>query len=160
MKKRIRIIDFANDQAFDPTDSINDNLALGPFFTLVMRQYFEPALNDENYRTMQYKATQVITDHIRKSGIDGISYRSSFQTSGVNYTIFNSNRESFEYECSTVYLLQSIQQFFCDINNQCVLKTQSYGDTEYSKKETDDILGNIYKAQTPPPTWDEINNSM
>ena len=38
----------------------------------------------------KYKTTQMLTDYLRKTGIDGISYRSYFDRKGINYTFFNS----------------------------------------------------------------------
>ena len=45
---------------------------------------------------LEYYTTQYLTDYIRKTGVDGISYRSYYDETGINYTIFNSDhRKSF-----------------------------------------------------------------
>ena len=150
VKRPIVIVDFSEDKAFEPSDSISDNLALGPFFTLIMRQYFEPIHNDSDY-----KATQIITDHIRKSGVDGIAYRSNYHTGGVNYTIFNSNRESFEFVESKAFMFQSQQHNFCDFDKKMILSTQSQETSGYDAKLSDDILEKLYKRRHPP-TWDDF----
>ena len=62
--RTLHIIDFSTDKIFDPQERADDNVALGRLFTMVMRKYFEPVSNSS-----EYKATQIITDHIRKLGL-------------------------------------------------------------------------------------------
>lgn len=72
---------------------------LKTFFSELMYHYTQPAANKNIYRL-----TQVISDHLRKTGIDGIGYKSYFCPNGVNYTIFNSHPSAIELCDSRVVL--------------------------------------------------------
>ena len=142
-KRTLHIIDFSTDKIFDPDESAEDNVALGRLFTLVMRKYFEPVPNYSDSKATHYRATQIITDHIRKTGIDGIAYRSLFDEKGVNYTIFNSDRGSIDYLGSKIIMLQSARQTYLDFNEHCVRTCKTMGKASYSKEDATEMLGSI-----------------
>ncbi len=137
-KRTLHIIDFSTDKRFDTGESINENIALGPLFTLIMRKYFEPIAD-----CTEYKATQIITDHIRKTGVDGIAYKSLYDEKGVNFTIFNSDRESIEYHGSKILMFQSARQTFLDFNEHKVKESKTMGQASYSAKDANEMLSNI-----------------
>ena len=137
-KRTLYIIDFSTNKTFEPGESLDDNVALGRLFSLVMRKYFEPVSDSSEYR-----ATQIITDHIRKTGIDGIAYRSLFDENGVNYTIFNSDRGSIDYQSSKIIMLQSARQTFLDFNEHRVRECKTMGLATYSAKDADEMLTSI-----------------
>ena len=136
--RKMMIIDFSRNVSFDVEESWKDNIALGTFFTLVMSRYFLPIIDES-----EYIATQIITDHIRKSGIDGVAYKSFFDISGTNYTIFNSNRNSIEFIGSKLLMHKCVSNTFIDFNNRKVLKTHSMMNNKYDAKISDDICNRI-----------------
>lgn len=105
--KPLRVVDFSTDVMFDVEESREDNIALGTLFTLIMSRFFLPVSD-----TSEYLATQIITDHIRKTGIDGIAYKSFYDMKGTNYTIFNSNRDSIRYRGSRILMHKSVNNAF------------------------------------------------
>ncbi|MBQ6016443.1 MAG: RES family NAD+ phosphorylase [Clostridiales bacterium] len=137
-KRTLHIIDFSTNKTFEPGESLDDNVALGRLFTLVMRKYFEPVTDSSEYR-----ATQIITDYIRKTGIDGIAYRSLFDENGVNYTIFNSDRGSIDYQSSKIMMLQSARQTFLDFNEHRVKRSKTMGKDSYSAENATEMLVSI-----------------
>lgn len=133
--KPIHVVDFASDKSFDRDESINDNVSLGRLFTNIMMKYSMPISNP-----IEYKATQIITDHIRKTGIDGIAYRSYLNNNGVNYTFFNSSRDRFKYENSRIVMLQSERRSFIDFNNNRAVASKTRGYASYNKKDSDEMI--------------------
>jgi len=82
----------------------------------------------------EYIATQMLTDHIRKKGFDGIAYGSYYDRDGVNYTIFNCDRQIVRYIDSKIILLQSEEKIFLDFNDKKVIKVDSKGSKEYDER--------------------------
>ena len=136
--KPIRILDFASDKKFETKESKDENCALGEMFTLIMRRYFEP-VHDEK----EYLATQVITDHIRKTGLDGVAYKSFYSKDGVNYTIFNSDRRKFDFLESKIIVLQNVEWGYYDINEMKTIKAQSLFPEKAIEKDVQEIVKRI-----------------
>ena len=61
----------------------------------------------------------------------------------MNYTIFNSNRDSIEYQNSKIVMLQSAKQTYLDFNEHQVIECKTMGRTSYSEKDAADMLGSI-----------------
>lgn len=137
-KKDLNIIDFSNNVDFDIEESREDNIALGTFFTIVMSRFFLPVADES-----EYLATQILTDHIRKSGIDGIAYKSFYDRKGTNFTIFNSSRNSIEFIGSKIVMHKSVSNSFLDFNNGEILKTDSMSNGKYDMRSADDICKRI-----------------
>ena len=135
---------------------MTENVALGRLFTLIMQQYFVPVSDKDK---SNYKATQIITDHIRKSGVDGIAYKSAFHNAGTNYTIFNSNRNTFEYVESSVFWYQAQQQSFCDFNEKTTRIAHTREDNEYNAALAKVILEQFYKKEHPA-TWEDVDKQL
>ena len=69
---------------------------------------------DEDRKTLEYVATQVLAEYIRKIGYNGISYKSSYNKDKVNYVLFctiNEDISSPGVDCS-IYSLKGILQPF------------------------------------------------
>ncbi len=113
----MHIIDFSEDVRFE---DMEENISLAVLFTDIMGMYFMPVNEDE-----KYKATQFLTDYIRKNGVDGIAYRSYYNESGVNYTIFNSDHRRIKFNGSRLLLFQSQRQTFLDFTNKKVISSES-----------------------------------
>ena len=107
----IKIIDFASDKEFQTSDSKNYGIALGVLFTQLMLRFMEPVKE-----TNAYKATQIISDHLRKTGIDGIAYKSFLSPSGINYTIFNCHSSKIKYCESKIVIHKQANHSFWDLN--------------------------------------------
>ena len=138
ISKSLRLIDFSDDKIFSNKDSIDMNVSLVALFTRIMRQYFLPVTDSD-----EYKITQIITDHIRKSGIDGIVYKSFFDEKGKNYTVFNSNRKAIEFVDSRLLTLQSERRTFIDFNEEKVINAKSIGKATYEDEQAKLILDRI-----------------
>ncbi len=136
--KEANYIDFSKDTQFDRGESKRKKIALGILFSKIMGQYSYPAHSEAEYR-----ATQVLTDHIRKTGIDGIAYRSFFERKGTNFTFFNSSRDRFGFEGSRVVMLQSERRTFLDINNQNVTKATTMGNSKYNADRSKELVRDI-----------------
>lgn len=97
---------------------------------------------DDNEKQI-YQITQIITDHIRKSGIDGIAYRSYYSKNGVNYTFFNSQHNFFEFKGSRLLVNQSQRTTFLDYEMERVINVYSENDTKFDKKIADQNMRDI-----------------
>lgn len=106
------IIDFSTDKDFDHEYTKIHNLSLGVFFTLLMMRYCEPVRENN-----AYKATQIISDYLRKTGVDGIAYKSFLSPGGVNYTIFNCHPSRIKFCESRVVIHKQANHSFWDFNN-------------------------------------------
>ena len=100
-----------------------------------MMKYSTPISNP-----IEYKATQIITDHIRKTGIDGIAYRSFLNNNGVNYTFFNSSRDRFKFENSRIVMLQSERRSFIDFNSKRAVASKTRGYANFNEKDSDEMI--------------------
>ena len=72
-----------------------------------MSHYSEPVKDNRSYR-----ATQIVSDYLRKTGIDGVAYRSSLSPEGVNYTIFNSHPSNIKYVGSKILIHKQANHSF------------------------------------------------
>ena len=133
------IVDFSKDVKLEGED---EEFSIGRLFTEIMGIYSFPISNDSQYRT-----SQILTDYIRKTGIDGIAYRSYFSEKGINYTLFNSDHRSVRYLGSRLLLLQSERRTFLDFDNERIITAESVGgatyDKESSQKMARDIMATI-----------------
>lgn len=111
--KNMSIIDFSTDKSFQYEDTVLHDMSLGSFFTLLMAQYTVPVKNEKVYR-----ATQILSDYLRKTGVDGIAYKSYLAPGGVNYTIFNSHPHTIKFENSRVLIHKQANHSFWDFNNK------------------------------------------
>lgn len=133
------VIDFSRDKAFDRELSTQYNLSMGVFFTLLMSHYSEPVKDNRSYR-----ATQIISDYLRKTGIDGVAYRSSLSPRGVNYTIFNSHPSKIKYVSSKILIHKQANHSFWDLNEEKAVFSNPEGkmleyDSAIAKQQKDKL---------------------
>lgn len=136
-----KIIDFSTDKNFNHEDTKIHNLALGRFFTLLMMRYCEPVRENN-----AYKATQIISDYLRKTGIDGIAYKSFLSPGGVNYTIFNSHPSRIKFCESRVIIHKQANHSFWDFNN----KTEILSNKEQSLMKYDEEIAKVHREHLAP----------
>ena len=128
----IRIIDFSDDSILSDSDNVGDDVLLSALFAKIMQQYCVPVID-----SAEYKATQII------KGIDGIAYKSFYCEKGKNYTIFNSDRNRFQYIRSRVLMLQSERRTFLDFSNKKVKEAKTLGYAKYNQKDADEMTEKI-----------------
>lgn len=88
-------------------------MSRGDFFSQLMLRFTEPVRGENAYR-----ATQIIADYLRKTGIDGIKYKSFLSPGGFNYTIFNCHPSAIEFCESKVVLHKQANHSFWDFNDE------------------------------------------
>ena len=137
-QKELRFIDFSftTQKHINPELSHEEDLNMAYFITRVMRRFSEPVIRKD-----EYYASQVISDYLRKTGIDGICY-SSFFTDKRNYTIFNSHSSNIRYISSRLLYHQFRQDSFWDFNNSMVICNENkHGD--YDKNAATKMINDI-----------------
>ena len=115
-KEEIKIVDFTykKDKELDQIEYKGMNI--NTFFSRLMFQYSKPV--GEKGR---YKVTQIISDYLRKTGIDGVAYNSFYCPSGVNYTFFNSHPKKLEFKGSRLLIHKQAIHSFWDLNEEQAL---------------------------------------
>lgn len=124
------------------TTAGKDGQDLGAIMSEICRLFYRPVSNSK-----EYKATQVISDYIRKMGFDGLSYR-SYYTGKRNYTIFNSHPGFFEFVDSRIVIAQGSVQYFWDENDRTCIKSE-YINLDYEANHSQDVLEFIRKKTEP-----------
>ena len=147
LSQPLKIIDFASDdKKFQREDTEIYGLSLGVFFTLLMFRYMQPVRGENTYRV-----TQIVSDYLRKTGIDGISYNSFLSPGGINYTIFNCHHNRIKFCDSKVLIHRYANHSFWDFNEGCVIMSNENEDrmkwkddeAEEYKKQLRDRFKNI-----------------
>lgn len=133
-KEPLKIIDFTTEKSFDIGLNEQYKLSIAKFITYIMMEFCQPVANEKDYKT-----TQIISDYIRKTGYDGIVYRSFF-TSKNNYTIFNCHKSKISFLKSRIVAHQFVDNVFWDFNNQSAIHTDEQNNKEYDSKTADSIL--------------------
>ena len=117
LQQPLKIIDFASDdKKFELEDMKIYGLRLGELFTLLMLRYMQPVRGENTYRV-----TQIISDYLRKTGIDGIAYNSFLSPGGINYTIFNCHHNRIKFCDSRVLIHRYANHSFWDFNENRAL---------------------------------------
>lgn len=132
VREDLRIIDFSQEKAFKWELSKKYQISLGEFFGLLMFSFCKP---DPKI----YTFTQIISDYLRKTGIDGLAYL-SFYTGKTNYTIFNSHQSKIRFDNSRIVFHHSTNEIFWDFNNEDTLKSCDETACNYDADEAADIL--------------------
>lgn len=110
---------------------------LNTFFNSLMFSFCQP---DPEI----YHFTQIISDYLRKSGIDGLAYL-SFYTGKMNYTIFNSHKSNIRFDNSKIVSHHFTNEIFWDFNNNDTLKSCDEASCNYNTNEADEILKDLQK---------------
>lgn len=116
------IIDFSSEQFLGDELSALYNMSLDVFFTELMFRYSMPVTDSADYR-----ASQVISDYLRKTGVDGIKYRRFLSLGGCNYTIFNCHRSKIKFCESKVVIYKQANHSFWDLNEKNEIMTNRAG---------------------------------
>lgn len=116
VKKDMNIVDFSSKKSFEVKYSELYNMSLAVFFTQLMMQYCAPVKDSNGYR-----ATQIISEYIRKIGVDGIAYQSYLSPGGINYTIFHSHRSLIKFKKSRILIHKQANHSFWDFNNDTAI---------------------------------------
>ena len=124
----LHIMDFSSDKQFKNDFLEKYNMSLGDFFASLMNSFTQPVKSDDDY-----KITQIVSDYIRKTGIDGIKYQSFYTKNGCNYTIFNCHPLKIQFCESKIVLYEQAKHLFWDFNNKEALV--SYTNNEELKHD-------------------------
>lgn len=103
---------------------------------MIKRRYYQ-SVNSSNKEV--YKVTQIITDYIRKAGIDGVLYCSSYNFGKKNYTIFNSHHSYFKYIKSELMCNYCQKYYFISLNGENN-KYTSYTSCKDNMEMDDEII--------------------
>lgn len=122
LTKSLSVIDFASEKTFQRKDTELYGMSMGVFFSELMLRFSEP-VNGKN----AYRVTQIISDYLRKTGIDGIKYRSFLSLGGFNFTIFNSHPSNIKFCESKVLIHKQANHSFWDFNNDIEIMSNKDG---------------------------------
>lgn len=145
--KPLSVIDFGSEKTFSRKETEHYGLSMGKLFTLLMMQFIQPVKEKNAYR-----ATQIIADHLRKTGIDGIKYQSFLSPAGMNYTIFNCHEQTIGFCGSKVLLHKQANHYFWDFNDETAIMSNKKKEMlDYDKKLVEEIkqdLSQSFKKKT------------
>lgn len=131
-RRDLHLINFSDDVTIPREFSNELQISLPAFFTKLMNEYRKPVSDGKDYFL-----TQTVTDYVRKTGCDGIKYRSSL-TDEPCYTIFNSHHSIIEFKDSTLFLPVAMITRYGEINTGKI----STAKTEYPEEILNGILIN------------------
>ncbi len=120
--KPLYVIDFASEKTFQRKDTEFYGMSMGVFFSQLMLRFTQPVSGDNAYR-----ATQIISDYLRKTGIDGIKYRSFLVPGGFNYTFFNCHPKTIKFCESKILLHKQANHSFWDFNDETEIMSNRDG---------------------------------
>lgn len=141
----LQIVDFSSDNVLSNQSSNDYNLSTGEFFSNLMFEFSKPATQES-----QYKPTQIIADHIRKFGFDGLKYRSFLSPGGYNYTIFNCHPSNIEFCDSKILIYKQANHSYWDLNEECEIMSNPNGELlKYNKKIADEARKQLKKVISP-----------
>lgn len=140
LKEKLEIIDFSQEVAFEKELKEKYEINLANFFANLMMRYSIPVINEK-----EYKSTQIISDYLRKTGIDGIAYM-SFYTGKSNYTIFNCHPSKIEFVNSRMLLHKTQISSFWDFTNKKSIVLPNDGE-QYDTKEANDIIRRLTRGR-------------
>ena len=129
-KEEIKIVDFTYKKDIDKIEY--KGMDINTFFSQLMFQYSKP-VGEKG----KYKVTQIISDYLRKTGIDGVAYNSFYCPGGVNYTFFNSHPKKLEFKESRLLIHKQALHSFWDLNEEQALYSDNHL-IEYDKKIADE----------------------
>ena len=143
VKKPLHIIDFADDKSIKNNGHyLKDyNMDISEFITRMMMQFSAPVRNEKAYRV-----TQIIADHIRKTGIDGIRYRSFLCPGGFNYVFFNCHPKYIKFCESRVIIHRQAKESFWDFNDETeIISNPEEKYMRYDEKKADELKRQLQK---------------
>jgi hypothetical protein len=136
--KDLNMIDFTAENKMILPKKLYDKkgkkfINLNTLFIDIMSNYFKPVSDPQ-----KYAATQFLSDYIRKTGVDGICYRSYYDKDGINYVIFNSHHQNIKFIESHIIFEQGVTRHFITANEGKVYTVSSidFKEKGYQKQET------------------------
>lgn len=136
----LKIVDFVKTKRWERELSNKYNLSIGTLIRELMGEYVEPYRDNDSYRL-----TQLVSDEIRKMGVDGICYKSFYTKEGINYTIFNCNTSWIKFIASKLVYHRYEQHAFIDFNEKNMIESCSVVPKEYSEYHVKFILERLRK---------------
>ncbi len=112
IKEPLTYIDFSKDVQLDIKLSKEYTMNMATFMTLLMSQFTYPV-----YDEIQYRASQVVSDYIRKTGVDAFAYMSHY-TQKSNFTVFHSHKWKIGFKNSRIIWHKNCDDVYLDYNNQ------------------------------------------
>lgn len=137
-KHEMKIVDFSRDVSFVKQVPFDHDISYGEFFTELMSSFTYPDKRE-------YKVTEIISDYIRRYGVDGIAYR-SFYTEKTNYTIFNSYKNGIEFCKSKILFHACDNEYFWDFQNAKSIETMPIGKGKYDPENAAKIIKELSTA--------------
>ena len=122
LTEAMKVVNFAAEKTFQRSDTKFHGVSLSTLFSMLMLRYTHPVRKENEYRI-----TQVISDYLRKTGIDGIAYKSFLVPGGINYTIFNSYPKRIRFCGSKVLIHKQANHSFWDFNEECEIMSNRSG---------------------------------
>ena len=119
LKKPLEYIDFSKDVSLENSLSSKYAMNMAEFMTRVMSKFTTPVSNEK-----EYLASQVISDYIRKTGVDALAYMSHF-TQKSNFTVFHSHKSNIVFKSSRIILHYGCDDVFLDYNHRRELHAKS-----------------------------------
>lgn len=112
INKDLNVINFSDNKQFNTETYKVYGINICEFVSRLMLRFSEP-VDGSN----AYKATQLISDYIRKTGVDGIAYNSFLSPGGINYTIFNCHHKYIKFNNSKLLIHKQAIHSFWDLND-------------------------------------------
>ena len=116
-RKKLKLLDTTQVPSLESPSCFSEEFDISKKWVSHFVRDFEEEISqplDEDRKTLEYVATQVLAEYIRKIGYNGISYKSSYNKDKVNYVLFctiNEDISSPGVDCS-IYSLKGILQPF------------------------------------------------
>ncbi len=144
VKRDIQVINLCNDHNVSILNEYREKYGISPavLMTDIMDTYRNP-----DYDGSVYLITQFISDRIRKSGIDGIKFKSSI-TNGNNVTVFNSHDSIISWKSSKLVYAPGPQYQFVDLNAGTFISAANpiAWEDSYTKAIRETLVEEIRKA--------------
>lgn len=141
VKRQLQLVDLAHDDTTEILQELREerrDISFSSLFTQIMTQFAIPVMDSSEYYASQY-----IADYIRKFGVDGIAYRSSW-TNKINYTIFNCAEINIGFKSSKIVWVPRLCYEILDINGQKAIKNND--DFHCSDRDIQDIAKRIGRS--------------
>ena len=124
-RKKLKLLDTTRVPILDPPNCFSEDFDITKKWVNHFVKDFEEEISqplDEDKKPLEYVATQVLAEYIRKIGYNGISYRSSYNKDKVNYVLFCTINEDIStpgVDCSIFTFKGVLQPFTNWLKLQC-----------------------------------------
>ena len=124
-RKKLKLLDTTRAPNLKTASCFSDDFDITKKWVNHFVKDFEEEISqrlDEDRKPLEYVATQVLAEYIRKIGYNGISYRSSYNKDKVNYVLFctiNEDISPLGVDCSIFTFKGALQPFTDWLKSQC-----------------------------------------